>query len=123
MELGMAAEPSSGPSVTVPPILIQRIVQRFDPQRIILFGSQARGDAGPDSDWDLLIIVDDNAPPEKLWLRTAYQAIAGTGIAADVVPVRAATFAYKRDVVNSLSWIADSEGLVVYERAVQPKAA
>jgi predicted nucleotidyltransferase len=119
----MVADTAGGLVPAVPAVLIERIVRRFDPQRIILFGSQARGDAGPDSDWDLLIIVDDDAPPENLWLRTAYEAIMGTGIAADVVPVRAATFEYKRDVVNSISWFADTEGLVVYERVAQHRAA
>lgn len=36
--------------------MVKRIVRRFQPERIILFGSQARGDAGPDSDVDLLVI-------------------------------------------------------------------
>ncbi len=40
--------------------MTERIVQQFDPLRIILFGSQARGDAGPWSDVDLLIVL-----PEK----------------------------------------------------------
>jgi predicted nucleotidyltransferase len=42
--------------------LAREIVQRFDPDRVILFGSHARGDAGPDSDVDLLVVMD--APNE-----------------------------------------------------------
>src|SRR5919197_4488873 len=37
--------------------MVRRIVERFQPDRIILFGSQARGDAGPDSDVDLLVVM------------------------------------------------------------------
>ncbi len=38
--------------------VIERIVTHFpDVERIILFGSRARGDARPDSDWDFLIIM------------------------------------------------------------------
>ena len=38
--------------------MVKRIVKQFDPEQIILFGSQARGDAGPDSDVDLLVVMD-----------------------------------------------------------------
>ena len=41
--------------------ITRRIVAVSDPQQIILFGSQARGDAGPDSDLDLLVIKDEVA--------------------------------------------------------------
>jgi len=36
--------------------MVRRIVRRFAPEKIILFGSHARGTAGPDSDVDLLIV-------------------------------------------------------------------
>src|SRR6185295_17603357 len=37
--------------------MVRRIVRQFRPERIILFGSHARGDAGPDSDVDLLVVM------------------------------------------------------------------
>ena len=37
--------------------MVRRLVKEFDPDQIILFGSHARGDAGPDSDVDLLVIL------------------------------------------------------------------
>jgi len=37
--------------------MVRRIVRRYQPERVILFGSQARGDAGPDSDIDLLVVM------------------------------------------------------------------
>ena len=43
--------------------MTRRIVEKFDPLQVILFGSRARGDARPDSDVDLLVVfphVDDN---------------------------------------------------------------
>jgi predicted nucleotidyltransferase len=112
----MAADLLDRPKVAVPQELLDGVVAHFDPIKVIVFGSQARGDAGPDSDWDLLVIVDDAAPPDKVTLRAGFEATRAYGRAADVVPVRASTFAYKRDVVNSLSWIAEQEGVVVYER-------
>ena len=37
--------------------MVRRIVERFHPDRVILFGSHARGTAGPDSDVDLLVVM------------------------------------------------------------------
>jgi len=53
----------------VPAELLDRVVAYFHPRRVILFGSQARGEAGPDSDFDLLVILDDDAPADRLTLR------------------------------------------------------
>jgi predicted nucleotidyltransferase len=113
----LVADLAGGPVPAVPAVLIERIIQHYDPIEVILFGSHARGEAGPDSDWDLLVVVDDDTPPEKLRLRYAYQAIAGTRIAADVVPVRASRFRERSSVVNTLSNWAAVEGKVVYARA------
>ena len=41
---------------------IGRIVDTMQPEAIYLFGSHARGDAGADSDYDLLVIVPDDTP-------------------------------------------------------------
>jgi len=37
--------------------MVRRIVRQFRPERVILFGSHARGEAGPDSDVDLLVVM------------------------------------------------------------------
>ena len=37
--------------------MVNRIVERFDPEQIILFGSYARGSANPDSDVDLSVVM------------------------------------------------------------------
>jgi len=44
--------------------ITRRLVDVYRPVRIYLFGSEARGDAGPDSDLDLCVILPDDAPPE-----------------------------------------------------------
>lgn len=37
--------------------IVRRLIEAYDPERIYLFGSRARGDVGPDSDYDLMVIV------------------------------------------------------------------
>src|SRR2546422_8533277 len=65
--------------------IVRRLVAAFQPERIYLFGSKARGEAGPDSDYDLLVVVPDDASPERRRSRLGYQALRGTGGAADVL--------------------------------------
>lgn len=67
------------------PEVVRRLVAAYQPERIYLFGSTARGDAGPDSDLDLLVVVSDDAPEERRHSKLAYVALRGTGIAADVL--------------------------------------
>ena len=101
---------------TVPPDLLDSVVGYFKPRRVILFGSAARGDAGPDSDIDLLVVLDDDAPPEMCTLRAGDRARRTFRRAADVIPVRESTFAVKSRIAGTLSHAAKSEGVVVYER-------
>ncbi len=45
--------------------LADKIAREFHPEKIILFGSHARGDAQPDSDVDLLVIMDSDQHPSR----------------------------------------------------------
>jgi predicted nucleotidyltransferase len=101
----------------VPRELLEPVVAYFTPQHVIVFGSAARGDAGPDSDIDLLVVVDDDTPAEKVTLAAGYDARRTYRRAADVIPMRRSTFERKRRVAGSLAATADAEGIVVYERA------
>ncbi|MGB8645165.1 MAG: nucleotidyltransferase domain-containing protein [Anaerolineae bacterium] len=57
-------------SRTLPPA-IRRIVQELDPEKIILFGSYAYGKPSPDSDVDLLVVMDTDAPIKERYLAVA----------------------------------------------------
>ena len=64
---------------------VRRLVDAYHPQRIYLFGSHARGDSGPDSDFDLMVIVEDDASSELRACDLGYRALRGLGIAKDVI--------------------------------------
>lgn len=99
-----------------PAALLDAVIAYFNPRRVILFGSHARGDAGPDSDYDLLVIVDDDTPQEKLRLEAGYTARRGYRRPADVVPCRESTFRRRARITGTLCHTAATEGIVVYER-------
>ncbi len=88
----------------------------FHPRRVVLFGSRARGEAGPDSDIDLLVILDDDAPAEKLTLRAGQQSRRGYNRAVDVIPVRDSIYRQKARIVGTLAYEAEIDGIAVYDR-------
>ena len=107
----------------ITPEVIQEIVDAFvrvaNPRKIILFGSHARGNAGPESDLDFLVIEDEPFGPNRSrrqeW-RKLRQTLRQTGIPTDVL-------VYSRDEVdrwmlstNHVMRHAVDEGVVVYER-------
>jgi predicted nucleotidyltransferase len=101
----------------VPKDLLASVVAYFDPVRVILFGSRARGDARLDSDYDLLVVLDDDAPAEKWRWQAPYEARRGFHGAVDILRCRLSAYEARRDVIGSLAHTAHEEGAVVYERA------
>src|ERR1700757_3633225 len=97
----------------VPRDLLDPVVKYFKPQRVILFGSRARGEATRDSDIDLLVVVDDDTPAEKLKWQDGFGAYRSK-CDADIFPMRAEDFERDRAIVNTLAAEADADGIVVY---------
>ena len=94
--------------------VVRRLTEAYQPERIYLFGSVARGDAGPHSDYDILMVVADSASPERLRSRLAYRALRGTGAAADVVVWPKSGFERRARVVSSLPATVLREGVLLY---------
>lgn len=64
--------------------LVRRVVQTVQPRRIVLFGSAARGEMGPHSDIDLLVVMPDGVHRRQI-AQTIYRGLLGVGFATDVV--------------------------------------
>jgi predicted nucleotidyltransferase len=94
--------------------IVRRLIDAYQPERIYLFGSKARGDAGPDSDYDLLLVVPDDAPPERRDGKLAYRVLWDTGAAADVIIWERSRFERRSRVVCSLPATVLREGRVLY---------
>jgi hypothetical protein len=96
--------------------MTRRLVEFYSPVRIYLFGSEGRGEAGPDSDLDFLVVVSDDAPEEKLRPGAGRRAVRGTGFAKDIVPWRRTDFEERAAwVVASLPATVVREGRLLYE--------
>ncbi len=94
--------------------VVRRLVEAYKPERIYLFGSVARGDAGPDSDYDLLVVVPDGAPLERRRSRLAYEVLRGTGVAADVLVCTHSYFERRRWLKASLPGTVLREGRALH---------
>lgn len=95
---------------------VRRIVAGFQPERIILFGSRARGTADERSDVDILVIMPFSGSRREL----AWQidkSLYGLGLARDVVVLRQEEFDRDREVPGTIARPAAMEGKVLYERA------
>ena len=97
-------------------VLLARIEETYHPLQVWLFGSRARGDNRPDSDWDLFVIVPDDTPEERLDPVIAWRLQRGAGVYADVIPCRACEFHEASDTVNTLSYVITQEGVLLYDR-------
>jgi predicted nucleotidyltransferase len=94
--------------------IVRRLVEAYRPERVFLFGSRARDDAGPDSDYDLLVVVPDDAPPERQDAGLAYRVLWGLGTAVDAVICRSSWFHARTHLKASLPGTAIREGRLVY---------
>jgi hypothetical protein len=94
--------------------VLRRLVDAFSPSVFTLFGSVARGDAGPDSDYDLMIVVPDDAPREKRRGRLACEALRGTGAATDVLVCTRSWFEDRRSLKASLPGTVLREGRLLH---------
>jgi predicted nucleotidyltransferase len=95
--------------------MVNRIVEQFEPEKIILFGSYARGTAGPDSDADLLVVMPVEGSKRKLATEIDL-ALFGIDMPADIVVVTPEELESQKDVMGTFVHPAVREGHVVYER-------
>jgi predicted nucleotidyltransferase len=94
--------------------IIERVAEAYQPERIYLFGSKARGDSGPDSDFDLMVVVPDDAPEDRKRSRLAYERLWGTGTAADVLVWTRGRFESRAHLRASLPGTILREGRLLY---------
>lgn len=102
------------------PSLLQRItariVKRFHPDKVILFGSQARGSTTAESDLDLLVVMDFEGPKLDKMVEMR-EVLKGISVPTDILITTPDDFAWRKDVVGTIEWPAFHDGKVLYARA------
>lgn len=95
--------------------IVRRLVAAYQPERIYLFGSVARGEAGPDSDYDLMVILPNDAPAKLRRHGLASETLRGIRAAADILIWSDEQFNKRLHLKASLPATVMREGKLLYD--------
>ena len=93
----------------------RRLVTHFQPERIILFGSQARGDADDRSDADFLVVTRFTGKRRSLMLAMD-RVLRGLDLARDIIVLTPEEYERDREIPGIIARPAAQEGKCLYER-------
>ena len=100
---------------TIISTMVDRIVGRFQPARVVLFGSYARGTAIESSDVDLLVVMGDVQDKRRAAVEIR-RSLGDLTISKDIVVTTPDEIASRGDVVGSILHTALREGVTVYRK-------
>jgi predicted nucleotidyltransferase len=99
------------------PEVVERIVKRFDPLRVILFGSLARGEANYHSDVDLLVVFEEVKREDKREVAVEIRrALADLPVSKDILVTDLEEISRRGKIVGTVLHEALQEGKVLHDR-------
>jgi uncharacterized protein len=99
------------------PLVVDEVVSACDPVEVILFGSVARGEDGPDSDLDLLVVLDSVEHLERRRVMRHIRSAIHTFVPIDLLVVDRRELESQRTDVGSAVYWPLREGRIVYRRS------
>ena len=93
--------------------IVDRVVATANPNKIILFGSAQRGDMGPNSDLDILVVMPSGIH-RRTTARSIYRNLIGVGFATDIIVVTEEDIEQYKDNIGLVIKPALEEGKVLY---------
>ena len=94
--------------------IINKIVQQFKPEKIILFGSYANGKPTEESDLDLLIIKDSDLT-SRVQNRIVRNLVADSRVPVDIIVKTKQEFEIYKDIIGTVIYPANKFGKVIYD--------
>ena len=95
--------------------MVNRIVKEFRPERVILFGSHARGEGGPDSDVDLLIVMPVEGSKRDKAIEIGV-ALHDVRIPKDIIVTTPEEFEWRKEIAGTIERPAVMEGMTLYSK-------
>ncbi|MGX9981578.1 nucleotidyltransferase domain-containing protein [Methylobacterium fujisawaense] len=97
-------------------------LRNFAPiEKVILFGSRARGDHHENSDWDLCVLLDDDIPSGIYTPRRMWEAVRDLGLPIQIAPMRIGVFEARRRDINALAHDVAEEGIILFDKGLKPR--
>ena len=103
---------------TVIETMVERIVARFQPARILLFGSRARGTANRWSDVDLLVVMEEGTDKRRAAVEMS-RVLSDLPVSKDIIVTTPEEIARRGHLVGNVLRAALRDGKVVYDRTEQ----
>ena len=94
--------------------VVRRLVEELHPERIYLFGSKARGDWGPDSDYDFMILLPYDIARSYEFIVRGRRSLRGLPLAKDILVMGAPRFEWLSGSEASLPATVKREGKLLY---------
>jgi predicted nucleotidyltransferase len=99
-----------------------RLVFSLRPESLWLFGSRARGEHRPDSDFDILAVLADELGAKARDYRYVLEPVLGSGLPCDIVPCPLSEFDQAKDVLGTIALVAFLRGRQLYQKRRPPAA-
>jgi predicted nucleotidyltransferase len=96
--------------------ILARVIDRYHPLEVWLFGSRFRGDFEALSDWDILVLVEDQADDTVFDPYVAWETSRDCGIPVDIVVDTWSDFYGSVGVANSLAREIQNERRILFKR-------
>jgi uncharacterized protein len=98
-------------------VIVQKMVETYQPKMIYLFGSYAWGQPNDDSDIDMLIIVKDSPEKPHQRMKPAYRVLRGIKVPKDILVYTEEEFEQQSGEPSSLFFKIKTEGVKLFEAA------
>ncbi len=90
-------------------------------EKVILFGSRARGDHREDSDWDICVLLTDHIPAGVYTPRQMWEQVRELGLPIHIVAMRTCVFEERNRDINALAHDVARDGVTLFETGVGPR--
>lgn len=97
-------------------VMVNRMVKQFRPNRVILVGSQARGDTNESSDVDLMVVLDHISNKHQIAVEIR-RSLRDVPISKDIIVATPEEIEREGDVVGTMAYEDLREGKIMYERS------